>query len=82
MKTIDQVELKVEPYDDVIMRAVNEMLKVYSYAPNRYDIFSRGEKNIVSESAVLLKQAAFLEPGQSTEVKDLQSKTMDVYDAL
>ena len=55
MKTIDQVELKVEPYDDVIMRAVNEMLKVYRYAPNRYDIFSRGEKNIVSESAVLLK---------------------------
>lgn len=81
MKTIDQVELKVEPYDDVIMRAVNEMLKVYSYAPNRYDIFSRGEKNIVSESAVLLKQAALLESGQSTEVKDLQSKTMDVYDA-
>lgn len=80
MATIDQVELKVEPYDNVIIRAVDEMLKVYSYAPSDYDLFSRGEKSINDESAILLKQAALLETGQSTEVRVIQSKTANITD--
>ena len=77
MLTIDQVELKVEPYNDVIMRSVDEMLKVYSYAPRDYDI-TVGEKSVREESATLLKQAALLESGQSTEVRVIQSKTANI----
>lgn len=80
MKTIDQVELKVKPYSDVFERAVDEMLKVYSYAPYDIDV-ARGGKYVADEGAILLKQAAILESGQSTEVRELQSKTMDVSEA-
>lgn len=80
MKTIDQVELKVQPYVDVFERAVDETLKVYSYAPYDTDV-ALGEKYIGDEGAILLKQAAILEPGQSTEIRELQSKTMDVSEA-
>ena len=80
MKTIDQVELKIKPYGDVFERAVDEMLKIYSYAPYDRDV-TRDGKWIDDEGAILLKQAALLEPGQSTEVRELQSKTMNLHDA-
>lgn len=77
MKTIDQVELKVKPYSDVFERAVDEMLKVYSYATSGVE-FVNDAKYIDDKGEILLKQAAILEPGQSTEVRELQSKTMDL----
>lgn len=77
MKIIDQVELKIKPYGDVFERAIDEMLKIYSYAPYDRDV-TRDGKWIDDEGAILLKQAAILEPGQSTEVRELQSKTMDL----
>lgn len=80
MKTIDQVELKVSPYLDVIKRAPEAMLSVYSYAPYSFDVTVDG-KDVYGESKILLKQAAILEPGQSTEIRELQSKTMNLYDA-
>lgn len=78
MKTIDQVELKVEPYS-VLERTIDEMLKVYSYAPFDVDI-AYGEKNHVDECSRLLKQTALLEPGQSTEVNVIQSRTANLTD--
>lgn len=77
MKTIDQVELKVKPYSDVFERAVDEMLKVYSYATSGVE-FVNDAKYIDDKGEILLKQAAILEPGQSTEVRELQSKTMNL----
>lgn len=53
------------------------MMKIYSYAPYDRDV-TRDGKWIDDEGAILLKQAAILEPGQSTEVRELQSKTMDL----
>ena len=79
MTTIDHVELRVEPYNEVIMRAVDEMLKVYSYAPREHDI-TVGEKSVREESATLLKQAALLDQGQSTEFKVIQSKIANIAD--
>ena len=81
MVTIDQVELKVKPYSDVFERAVDEMLKVYSYATSGVE-FVNDERQIDDEGEILLKQAAILEPGQSTEVRELQSKTMDLANSM
>lgn len=78
MKTIDQVELKVHPYS-VLERTIDEMLKVYSYAPFDVDI-AYGEKNHVDECSRLLKQAALLEPGRSTDVRVIQSRTANLTD--
>lgn len=73
------VELKVKyPYNDLIERIHEEMRKVYSYAPSDSDIYSWGQKSLEDESIILLKQSALLEPGQSTEVRELQSTTMDI----
>ena len=80
MKTIDQVELNVSPYLDVIGREPNAMLSVYSYAPYSFDITVDG-KDVYDESKILLKQAALLESGQSTEIREIQSKTMNLADA-
>ena len=77
MTTVDQVELKVKPYSDVFERAVDEMLKVYRYATSGVE-FVNDARYIDDEGEILLKQAAILEPGQSTEVRELQSKTMDL----
>ena len=77
MTTVDQVELKVKPYSDVFERAVDEMLKVYRYATSAVE-FVNDARYIDDEGEILLKQAAILEPGQSTEVRELQSKTMDL----
>ena len=80
MTTIDRVQLLTKPYSDVIELAVNEMLKAYSYAPYDDDI-AIGTKHVGEETAILLKQAALLTPGQSTEVRELQSQTIDVPEA-
>lgn len=80
MKTIDHVELKVSSYLDVIKRAPEAMLSVYSYAPYSFDI-TAGGKDIYDESKILLKQAALLEPDQSTEIREIQSKTMNLANA-
>lgn len=77
MTTINQVELKVKPYSDVFERAVDEMLKVYSYATSGVE-FVNDARYIDDEGEILLKRAALLESGQSTEVRELQSKTMDL----
>ena len=53
------------------------MLKVYSYATSGVE-FVNDERQIDDEGEILLKQAAILEPSQSTEVRELQSKTMDL----
>ena len=80
MTTIDRVQLLTKPYSDVIELAVNEMLKAYSYAPYDDDI-AIGAKHVGEETAILLKQAALLTPGQSTEIRELQSQTIDVPEA-
>ena len=80
MTSIDRVQLNVKPYSDVIELAVNEMLKAHSYAPYDEDV-AIGAKYVGEETAILLKQAALLEPGQSTEIRELQSQTIDVPEA-
>lgn len=80
MTTIDRVQLLAKPYSEVIELAVNEMLKAYSYAPYDHDI-AIGAKHVGEETAILLKQAALLTPGQSTDVRELQSQTIDVPEA-
>lgn len=77
MGNIKQVELKIKPYSDVFGRAVEEMKKIYSYAPYSVDV-SHGDKNVTDEGAILLKQSALLAPGQSTDVRELQSNTLDI----
>ena len=73
------VELKIKyPYNDLIERIHDEMRNVYSYAPTDSDIYAWGQKSLEDESITLLKQSVLLESGQSTEVRDLQSKTMDL----
>lgn len=81
MSNTKHVELKIKPYSDVIELAVNEMLKAYSYAPYDYDV-AMGAKHVGSETTILLKQAALLEPGQSSEVRELQSQTLNVVKTL
>lgn len=81
MSNTKHVELKIKPYSDVIELAVNEMIKAYSYAPYSHDV-ATGAKHVGSETTILLKQAALLEPGQSTEVRELQSQTLDIAKAL
>lgn len=81
MSNTKHVELKIKHYSDVIERAVNEMIKAYSYAPYSHDV-ATGAKHVGSETTILLKQAALLEPGQSTEVRELQSQTLDIVKAL
>lgn len=83
MNNINHVELKSKyPYYEIIKTAQhNEMRNVYSYAPIDSDVWAWGQKSPNDESIILLKQAALLEPGQSTEVRELQSKTMDIHDA-
>ena len=80
MTTIDRVQLNAKPYSDVIELAVNEMLKTYSYAPYEHDV-AIGAKHVGEETAILLKQAALLEPGQSTEIRELQSNTLNIFEA-
>lgn len=66
MVTIDQVHTTINPYVEVIERAVYAMKRAYDYAPRSFDI-SIADLSFVSNSGIVLKQAALLEPGQSTE---------------
>ena len=43
MKTIDQVRTTIYAYNELIERAADEMLKVYSYAPRGYEDLRRGD---------------------------------------
>lgn len=73
MVTIDQVQLTINPYIKVMERAMYAMKRTYDYAPRDFDI-SIGDRSFVDECGVALRQAALLEPGQSTEVRMIQTK--------
>lgn len=72
MVTIDQVQITISPYVDVMQKAVFAMNKTYDYAPRGFDI-SIGERSFVDECGVVLRQAALLKPGQSTEDRIIQT---------
>lgn len=74
MVNIDQVQLTINPYTEVIERAVYAMKRTYDYAPRSFDI-SVADLPFVSNSGIVLKQAALLEPGQSTENIIIQTAT-------
>lgn len=74
MVSINQVQTTINPYTKVIERAVYAMKKTYDYAPRNFDI-SIGDLSFVSECDVVLRQAALLEPGQSTENRMIQTAT-------
>lgn len=78
MTTIDQVRTTIDPYKESIERAADEMLKMYSYAPRGYEDLMRGDLSIGDECDMLLRQAALLEVGQSTENRVIQSKTSSI----
>ena len=81
MTTIDQVRTTIDPYKELIERAAEEMLKIYSYAPRGYEDLMQGDLSIGSECDMLLRQAALLEAGQSTENRVIQSKTSSILDS-
>ena len=74
MVNINQVQTTINPYTKVIERAVYAMKKTYDYAPRSFDI-SIGDLSFVTECDVVLRQAALLEPGQSTENRMIQTAT-------
>ena len=74
MVTINQVHTTINPYTEVIERAVYAMKRAYDYAPRSFDI-SIADLSFVSNSGIVLKQAALLEPGQSTEEIMIQTAT-------
>lgn len=74
MVTIDKVQLTINPYVEVIERAVYAMKRVYNYAPRGIDIII-GDLSFVSNSGIVLKHAALLEPGRSTEEIMIQTNT-------
>lgn len=74
MVNINQVQTTINPYVNVIEKAVYAMRRTYDYAPRSFDI-SIGDLSFVSECDVVLRQAALLEPGQSTENRMIQTAT-------
>lgn len=76
MTTIGQVHTTIDPYKGLIERAADEMLKMYSYAPRGFEDLIQGGLSIGNECDMLLRQSALLEPGQSTENRVIQSKTL------
>ena len=81
MTTIDQVHTTIDPYNGLIKRAADEMLKIHSYAPRGFEDLIQGDRSIGNECDTLLRQAALLEPGQSTETRVIQSKTSKIVDS-
>ena len=81
MTTIDQVRTTIDSYKQLMCRAADEMLKVYSYAPRGLEDLRLGDLRIGDQCNVLLRQAALLEPGQSTENRVIQSKTSSILDS-
>lgn len=82
MTTLENVRTTIDPYNGLIKRAADEMLKIYSYAPRGYeDLMREGDLRIGNECDALLRQSALLEPGQSTEARVIQSKTSSILDS-
>lgn len=82
MSNIENVRTTIDPYYGLIERAAEEMLKIYSYAPRGYgDLMRAGDLSIGNECGALLRQAALLEAGQSTENRVIQSKTSSIIDS-
>ena len=81
MTTIDQVHTTIDAYKGLIERAADEMLKVYSYAPRGFEDLVQGDLSIGNECDTLLRQAALLEAGQSTENRAIQSKISRIVDS-
>lgn len=79
--SIENVHTTIDVYKRLIERATDEMLKVYSYAPHGYEDLMQGGLSVGSESNLLLRQAALLEAGQSTETRMIQSKTLSILDS-
>ena len=77
MTTIDNVHTTIDVYKRLIESA-DEMLKIYNYAPREHEDLMQGDLNIGNESDMLLRQAALLEIGQSTETRVIQSKTLNI----
>ena len=78
MTTIENVHTTIDVYKRLVERAADEMLKIYSYAPREHEDIMQGDLSIGNESDILLRQAALLEIGQSTETKMIQSKTSSI----
>lgn len=77
-KSIENVHTAIDAYKQLIERAADEMLKIYSYAPRGFEDLMQGDLSIGNESDMLLRQAALLEAGQSTETRMIQSKTLSI----
>ena len=80
MVTIDQVQITVRPYMDVFLDAAHAMTNVYDYAPRSSGIES-GDYSILKTCSDLLKQAALLESGQSTDEHLIQSVNKNISDS-
>ena len=78
MTTLENVHTTIDVYKRLIERSVDEMLKIYSYAPRGFEDLMQGDLSIGNESDMLLRQAALLETGQSTETRLIQSKTSSI----
>lgn len=78
MTTLENVHTTIDPYKQLMCRATDEMLKIYSYAPRGFEDLMQGDLSVGNESDMLLRQAALLETGQSTETRLIQSKTSSI----
>lgn len=76
--SIENVHTTIDAYKRLIERAADEMLKIYSYAPRGFEDLMQGGLSVGNESDMLLRQAALLEIGQSTETRLIQSKTSSI----
>lgn len=75
---IENVHTTIDVYKRLIERAIDEMIKIYSYAPRGFEDLMQGDLSVGNESDMLLRQAALLETGQSTETRLIQSKTSSI----
>lgn len=78
MTTLENVHTTIDPYKQLMSRTTDEMLKIYSYAPRGFEDLMQGDLIVGNESDMLLRQAALLETGQSTETRLIQSKTSSI----
>ena len=78
MTTLENVRTTIDPYKQLMSRATDEMIKIYSYAPRGFEDLMQGDLSVGNESDMLLRQAALLETGQSTETRLIQSKTSSI----
>lgn len=76
--SIENVHTTIDTCKRLMCRATDEMLKIYSYAPRGFEDLMQGDLSVGNESDMLLRQAALLETGQSTETRLIQSKTSSI----